>query len=262
MTRRRTAAGHFAIRRAAALAATALALVPPGAHATTATLTAKFVPERLGARATLDFGFAFGALPGQVPPPLTQIELRYPNNLGIAVSGLGLATCTPATLEAAGPQGCPPNAVMGRGSAYTGIVLGDTSVTETAPIAVVRTPDVDGHIAVLFSAEGTSPVDTRIVFPGLLLPASSPFGGEVSIGVPLVPTLPGAPYISVIHLSATLGPVGVTYYEHVAGRTLAYRPKGILLPTRCPKRGFPFAAEFRFEDGTRATAVTEIPCPR
>jgi hypothetical protein len=85
---------------------------------------------------------------------------------------------------------------MGRCSAYTGIVLGTTPITETAPIAVIRTPDQDGHLSVLFSAEGTTPVDTRIVFPGLLLPASSPFGGLVSIGVPLVPTLPGAPYIT------------------------------------------------------------------
>jgi hypothetical protein len=245
------------------LAAALLGVCIPGVvcAAPSAKLSAAFVPERLGGRATLDFGFSFSAAPGQVPPPLTQIELRYPGNLGIALGGLGLATCTAHTLEASGPAGCPPDAVMGHGIAFTGIVLGTTPVTENAPITVLRTPDQEGHLAVLFSAEGTSPVDTRIVFPGLLLPAPLPFGGLVSIGVPLVPTLPGAPYISVIHLHATLGPIGVTYYEHVAGETLAYQPKGILLPNRCPRGGFPFSAQFTFVDDSTTSTRTTVPCP-
>jgi hypothetical protein len=245
---------------AAVVAPTATAAT---AHAaTTATLSAAFTPERLGRRSTLDFGFSFTAPAGQVPPPLTQIELRYPNNLGIALSGLGLATCTAQTLEASGPSACPTDAVMGHGQALTGIVLGTTIITENAPITVVRAPNQEGRIELLFYSEGTTPVNTRIVFPGLLLPASAPFGGLVSIGVPLVPTLPGAPYISVIHLHATLGPIGVTYYEQVGGQTLAYQPKGILLPGRCPRSGFPFAAEFRFLDSSVAPAATAVPCPR
>jgi hypothetical protein len=236
--------------------------VPAAAGAeTVATLSAKFVPELLGRRSTLDFGFAFSAPPGQVPPPLTQIELRYPNNLGIALSGLGLATCTATTLFASGPGGCPPNSVMGHGQAYTGIVLGITPIRENAPITIVRAPNQGGHISLLFYAEGSTPVDTHIVFPGILLPANSPFGGLVSIGIPLVPTLPGAPYISVIHLRSTLGPIGVTYYEQLGGVTLAYTPRGILLPNRCPRGGFPFAATFSFLDGSQASAHTAIRCP-
>ena len=229
--------------------------------APSAKLQAKFIPEQLGGRTTLEFGFAFTASPGQVPPPLTQIELRYPDKLGLGLSGLGLATCTAKTLEATGPSGCPPNSVMGYGSALTGVVLGSTTVSESAPITMLRTPDQQGHLAVLFSAEGTTPVDTRIVFPGLLLPAPAPFGGQVSVGVPLVPTLPGAPYISVIQLHATIGPRMVTYYEQAGGKTLAYQPKGILLPTGCPKRGFPFAAQFSFLDGSVASARSTVPCP-
>jgi hypothetical protein len=238
-------------------------LLTGAAHATTAAkLTAKFIPERLGGRTTLEFGFSFTSPPGQVPPPLTQIELRYPDRLGLGLSGLGLSTCTAHTLEASGPSKCPPNSVMGYGAAFTGVVLGTTTITETAPITILRTPDQQGRLAVLFSAEGTTPVDTRIVFPGLLLPAPAPFGGQVSVGVPLVPTLPGAPYISVIRLHATIGPRMVTYYEHAGGTTLAYRPLGILLPKRCPHRGFPFAAQFRFVDGSITPANTAIPCPR
>ncbi len=253
----------IALRRAPALLLVALSLgLPAAAHASTgATLSAAFTPEKLGRRTTLHFGFSFSAAPGQVPPPLTQIELRYPNNLGIALSGLGLATCAPAILTELGPSGCPSNSIMGRGEAYTGIVLGITPIRENAPIWIVRAPDQEGRLSVLFYSEGSTPVDTHIEFPGILLPANAPFGGVVSIGIPLVPTLPGAPYISVIHLHATLGPIGVTYYEHVGGVTLAYTPKGILLPKSCPRGGFPFAATFNILDGSEAKAGTAIPCP-
>jgi hypothetical protein len=226
-----------------------------------ARLGAAFLPERLGRATTLEFAFSFTAPAGQVPPPLTQIELRYPDNLGLGLSGLGLATCTAEILDASGPSGCPPDSVMGYGAALTGIVLGATIITESAPITILRSPDQEGHLAVLFSAEGTTPVDTRIVFPGLLLPALAPFGGVVSVGVPLVPTLPGAPYISIIRLRATIGPQKVTYYEQAGGRTLAYQPKGILLPHSCPRRGFPFAAQFSFVDGSHTSARTAATCP-
>lgn len=238
-------------------------LAPAAARATVpARLSAHFTPLRLGQRTTLAFGFAFAAPPGQVPPPLTEVQLRYPNNLGIGLSGLGLARCDARTLEARGPAGCQPNSVMGYGVAYTGIVLGTTPIRESAPITIVRAPNSgDGALTLLFYAEGTAPVETKVVFPGLLLPAHSPFGGLVSIPIPLVPTLPGAPYISVIHLRATIGPIGVTYFEKVAGVTLAYKPRGILLPPACPRGGFPFAARFGFSDGTFSTASTAIPCP-
>lgn len=235
-------------------------LAAPAQAAVSAKLSASFKPNRLNERTTLLFGFSFSTPPGQVPPPLVQIELRYPNYVGFGLSGMGLETCEAHTLEASGPTGCPTSAVMGYGHALTGIVLGTTTITENAPITILRAPDDRGRLGLLFYSEGTTPVNTRIVFPGVLLPASAPFGGLVSIGIPLVPTLPGAPYISVIHLHATLGPAGVVYYERVGGATLAYHPRGILLPKRCPSSAFPFAARFLFDDGTRATARTTVPC--
>ncbi|HEY1687472.1 MAG TPA: hypothetical protein VGF95_01255 [Solirubrobacteraceae bacterium] len=231
------------------------------ARATTAAkLEAAFLPDQLGSRTTLEFGFSFSAPPGQVPPPLTQIELRYPNNLGIALSRLGIAECTAKILETSGPRGCPADSVMGYGVVYTGIVLGSSTVTELAPITIFRAMNSE-HLALLFYAEGTHPVVTDIVFPGLLLSAAEPFGGKVSIGVPLVSTLPGAPYVSVIHLHATIGPREVTYYEKVGGITLAYKPAGILLPPTCPPKGFPFSAVFTFSDGSRTRAQTDASCP-
>lgn len=227
---------------------------------TPVTLNASFRPMALGKRTTLEFGFRFKAPSGQVPEPLTGIELRYPSNLGLGLSGLGLATCDTATMEADGPGGCSPNAVMGFGEVLTGVVLGTQIVSEVAPITIMRAPDKEGRLAVLFYAEGTQPVDARIIFPGLLLPSRGPFGGVVNIGVPLVETLPGAPYVSVIDLHSTIGPKKVVYYEQVDGHTLAYQPRGILLPPRCPAGGFPFAARFLFNNETSASAKTTIPC--
>lgn len=236
-------------------------LTAPASADTGARLSASFSPNRLGGRTTLNFGFSLSAPPGQVPPPLTQIQLRYPRNLGIDLSGLGLATCTAQILTTSGPRACPPNSVMGYGVVSTGIILGSTIITENAPITILRAPyNSRSNLALLFYAEGTKPVSTDTVFSGLLVPAPMPFGGQVNIGVPLVETLPGAPYISVTHLHATLGPDGVTYYERVAGVTLAYKPLGILLPPRCPHGGFQFSAEFAFENGSHAKAHTAVGC--
>jgi hypothetical protein len=242
----------------------AVTLLAPSISAgadTRARLAASFTPNKLGARTTLDFGFSFSAPPGQVPPPLTQVQLRYPSNLGIDLSGLGQATCTVQILAASGPRACPPNAVMGHGVVLTGIVLGTTIISEEAPITILRAPyDRRSNLALLFYAEGTVPVSSDIVFSGLLVPAPMPFGGQVNIGVPLVATLPGAPDISVVNMKAALGPKGVIYYEKVGGATLAFHPDGILLPARCPRGGLRFAARFTFADGSHASAHTSVRC--
>jgi hypothetical protein len=225
------------------------------------TLSASFTPERLGRRTTLHFGFRIDAGTGRTPPALTEVDLSYPNDLGIALSGLGLATCTEATLQSAGLAGCPADSIMGHGAALAEITLGREVVRESAPLTILRASDQEGHIALIFSAVGTLPLAASVVFPGVLLPAPAPFGGLLSIAVPLIPSVPGAPYVALVQLSSTLGPSGIVYYEQVGGRTLAYQPPGILLPDSCPSGGFPFAAEFSFADGSRASAQTSVPCP-
>jgi hypothetical protein len=237
------------------LAAPATAIAGPSA-----TLSAAFVPLRLGHRTTLSFAFSISA-GGALPPPLTGVRLSYPANLGIGLSGLGLATCGETELQALGPAGCPANAIMGYGAARAELALGPNVVGESAPITILRAPDSEGHIALLLYATGTTPVAARAVLPGVLLAAPAPFGGLVSIAVPLIASVPGAPDVALVRLRATLGPAGVTYFESVAHQTLAYRPTGILLPATCPRGGFPFAAELSFADGSAASAHTAVPCP-
>jgi hypothetical protein len=237
-----------------------LACATGASGATTATLSASFHPYRLGLRSTLQFGFAFKTASQQIPPPLTQIELRYPADIGIYTSEMGLANCEAANLEAGGPRACPADSVMGYGVVQTGVTLGDTIVYESSVITIFRAPFDGRHFALLFFAEGHEPVVTNVVFPGLLLSASEPFGGRVSIGVPLVETLPGAPYVSVLRMHATIGPEKVTYFKRAGGITFAFRPRGIALPRRCPRAGFPFQASFTFSDGTHALARTVVRC--
>lgn len=255
-------------RRSAALVvcgcAFALGVSATGARAqTTAQLHASFQPYRLGERTTLQFEFAFSAATGEDPPPLIEMQLRYPRGINFFLNNLGIRRCAETVLEASGPAGCPRDSVMGYGVVRTGIVLGDTPVEESSPITILRAPERDGHLALLFFAEGTQPVVTNVIFSGVLLSAAEPFGGKVQIGVPLVATLPGAPYVSVLHLHATIGPEHLTYYHDVSGVSLAFRPQGILLPPSCPRSdGFPFAANFTFSDGTHALAETTVQCPQ
>jgi hypothetical protein len=248
---------------AAVLASACLPALPTPADATeTATLSATLTPEHLGEGTTIGFGFRIAAPDHKAPAPLTEISLRYPNNLGIALSGLGLATCSAQGLLVLGHLGCPPNSLMGYGTAIAEIPLGPVIVHETAQVTIYRAPTSDGHYALLIDAISQSPVDADILLPGLLLPAPNPFGGGISITVPAVPSIPEAPNVAVVQLNATLGPRHILYYEQLHGKTVAYRPKGILLPDTCPRGGFPFAAELGFEDGSHTRAKTTVPCPR
>jgi hypothetical protein len=215
----------------------------------------------LGQGTTLEFSAQIAASNGRVPPPLTELDVRYPGVLGVAVGELGLATCSKKRVEAFGPEGCPADSRMGEGSALAEIPIGPEVLQETASVAIFRAPEQDGHLALLLYATGLSPVFAQIAFPGLLLPAPAPYGARIHIDVPLVPSLPEGPDVSVVQMHATLGPRGLTYYEHVRGRLVPYKPQGILLPKKCPRNGFAFSATFAFLDGSHANARTSVPCP-
>ena len=252
-----------ALRKAGlTFAAIALICTPTAASASPAVrLSARFTPNLLGHSAAIDFGFRIAERTGEVPPPLTEVDLRYPGELGIATSGLGIATCSSATIEALGPAGCAADSVMGYGSAVTAIPYGTQVFEEPSKVTIVRGPDEEGHLAFLLHATGKDPIISQLTFPALLLPSSAPFGEMLRARIPLIPTFPGEPDAAVIRMHATLGPPGVIYNERVGKRIVTYHPPGILLPDRCPRGGFPFAARLGFLDGHHAVAHTVVPCP-
>lgn len=224
-------------------------------------LTAALTPERLGAGTTIHFGFTVLVPPGKVPVPMSQIDLLYPEGLGIATSGLGIATCEAAVLEAQGPPGCPPDSVLGYGYGVVEVPFGPQILQETTRTTTFMAPVHDGRLGLLFEAYGEAPVAAELVFPGLVLPAAGPFGGDLNALLPPVPTLPEAPNAALVKLTTTLGPSHITYFEFRKGQTIPYHPQGILLPTRCPRGGFRFAARFVFADGTHTTAEATVACP-
>jgi hypothetical protein len=223
-------------------------------------LHATFTPEQLGHGTTVGFAFQITAPSQRVPSPLTGIEVDYPLELGFALSELGLANCFTQTLEIFGPQGCPANSLMGHGTALAEIAIGPSILHETANVDVFRTTNHQ-HLELLIYATGSTPVSAQIVFPAVILPAPAPFGGRLDMSIPLVPSLPGAPDVAVVQFRSTLGPLDLSYDEHIHGHIVKYKPKGIPLPDHCPRRGFPFTAKFRFMDGTSAIASTTVPCP-
>jgi hypothetical protein len=239
---------------------------PPDAAAAIAQpkakLSAALSPERLGQGTTIIFSFTITTTTGQVPSPLTALNLYYPANLGIATSGLGLETCSAATLEHEGPEGCPSQSRMGYGRGLVEIPFGPEILKEPTQTLIFMTHVHEGHIGLLFYADGRLPVSAQIVFHGLVLPAPAPFGGDLATTFPLVPTLPEAPNAAVVQLRSTIGPLHLTYYEHSHGRYLPYHPRGIILPRTCPRNGFRFAASFAFENGSHTSARTAVPCPR
>lgn len=247
---------------ALAAAACVCACLPGAAWASqTAKLDVKLTPERLGAGTTIVFGFKIAGPSGQVPSPLTEIDLRYPADLGISTSGLGFESCLPATLEALGPEGCPADSRMGYGSALVEVPFGPEVIHETATTQAFMAPVTNGRLALLFYADGQSPISAQLVFPAVIAPAPAPFGGSLNTTLPLVPSVPEAPDAAVVRLRSTIGPLNLTYYEKVRGRFVGYKPKGIVLPRTCPRGGFPFAADFSFQDRTGTTAATRVPCP-
>ena len=222
--------------------------------ATTTTMSAAFAPDRLGAAATVSFGFQIAA-GDQAPALLTGMDFRYPVNLGIATSGLGVAACPPARLEAYGPAACPANSRMGYGSALVEIPIGPELVRETARVVLLAGPSPDGYLHLLVSATGRSPVIARIVLSTRLLP------GRLQLAVPPIPSLPEAPYVSVTEMHITLGG-NLTYYETVRRRSIPYHPAGIGLPDTCPRGGFRFTSTLAFLDGESASTRTVVACPR
>lgn len=226
------------------------------------TLAAKLTPERLGAGTTIVFDLKIHTPRGATPRPVSAIDLLFPAGVGLIDSGLGLATCAPATLEALGPSGCPPDALMGRGRAQVDIPVGPETIGETGYITTWLAPVQEGHVAMLFFAEGRSPIAAQLIFTSELLEAGTPYGGSLNTTIPPIPSLPDAPNAAIVQMHATIGPEGITYYTRARHRRVAYRPDGLRLPRSCPRGGFPFAVVVGFSDGGRALARAFVSCPR
>jgi hypothetical protein len=220
-----------------------------------------FQPDRLGASTTIGFGLVVTNTNGGVPAAVTRLDLRFPAGINTNTSELGLGICQPLTLMLQGPEGCPSNSRVGFGTAFVEVAVGETLVQESTSITTFFGPPKTAD-EVLFYANGSSPVDAQLVFPAQLKSQTKGiYGGELEANVPLIESWPNGPYVVLTRLESTIGPSHLTYYIHSHGKTQAFHPKGIAVPTTCPRKGFPFAAELTFTDGTEVTATHRVPCP-
>jgi hypothetical protein len=224
---------------------------------------ARFNPYKLGASTTLTLGFHVASTSGALPSPLIHVTALLPKGLGFAGSTLGVATCESAALLARGPGGCPPNALMGVGTAEFEVPFGPEILRETTYVTTVMAPSVGAHTNLLVYAEGRMPIAASVVFTGALREGDlgSQFGTLIESTVPLVPAAPGGPDVSIIRFQTTFGPAHLTYYRYVHGKRTGYHPVGMTVPGRCPRGGFPFAASFAFADGTEVSSKLKLPCP-
>jgi hypothetical protein len=244
------------------LALLSFACLPANGQATpTVKLHASFSPERLGQSTTIGFGFTIKNPDGTLPPPLTHLALRIPKGVDYTSTDLGLAICKPKNLIAKGLSGCSPNSRLGFGKALVEVPFGTGSGREIPHIDALMGPEHNGNTVVIFYADGREPVFAQLVFQGELLPDSGPFSSDLSTTIPLIPSVPNGPPVSILNVESTIGPKNLLYERRVHGRVVHYRPRGVSLPEHCPHGGFRFVGDFSFQDGSTAHTTYAVPCP-
>jgi hypothetical protein len=86
---------------------------------------------------------------------------------------------------------------------------------------------------------------------------SAPFGEELTIPFPPIPTLPGAPDGSLVDFSLTIGGGALAAHGRRGGGGNA---NAVLVPSSCPVGGLPFGAEFTYADGSHSVAEAAVTC--
>jgi hypothetical protein len=184
---------------------------------------------------------------GGFPPPITGVTFLAP--AGARIHPQGFTTCSTAILESHEVAHCPKKSVASSVGWVSGVVsFGGTRVHETLTLQAFFAPG--GELA--FYAEGTSPTVIEVMGKASFTYVGGGFGPKFSASVPLVETVPGAPYGVV---EAAKLKVGAAFMRD--GKLISYAT----LPKKCPKGGFPVQSELRFLIGEPVTVNTTMPCP-
>ncbi len=198
--------------------------------APTVKLKVAFDPNVTGERTTIELGLSIIGPQGAPPVPVTSLDLRLPAQMGLGSSSLGQANCEPASLIADGLGGCPGNARVGLGSATAVVPVGSVLVHETASLDVLVGPPGEDRVELLFYVQALRPVFGALILPSVVEEDTTPYGDSLDTSVPLVEAWPEGPDLALQTLVSSLGPKGLTYHDHVHGKTIAYRPSGIRVP--------------------------------
>ena len=184
---------------------------------------------------------------GGFPPPVTGGTFFAP--AGVKLHTQGFTTCSDAILESHEVTHCPKKSFASSIGSVSGVVsFGATRVHESLTLQGFFAPG--GELA--FYAEGRSPAVIEVMVKVSVTSGGSGFGPKYSASVPLVETVPGAPYgvVEAVKLK-----VGAAFMQ--GGKLISY----ITLPKKCPRGGFPIRLEVKFLIGEPVTVDTKMPCP-
>jgi hypothetical protein len=222
-------------------------------EATVGRISPSFTPNAPGAPTALNLTFSYTGPSHTEPEPVRRVVVHLPEGLGI-YPPRGSRTCSAARLQARGPSGCPAFAKVGSGSALVGAHLGTLNLSESATLTAWAGPEEAGNPTIDIAGQGLSPLEERVVINGVLEPDKLPYGMELILTIPPVPTLPTEPDASLLHFSMTLGSTHGKRGAH-GGVDLIHVPK------QCPAGGFPFAATFSYANGTSGSTNARVACP-
>jgi hypothetical protein len=251
-------------RSACFLAVLGLVLLTPSAASglPSVTLKAAFVPipgfagtgNIPGARAAARTEYRIsGTEYDGSPPPLIGADFYLPS--GTSLHAGGFPTCSKSTLEQVGPVKCAKGSAAGPIGTATGFVtFGGERVEESLEVSSFYAPG--GGIE--FFSDGHAPVSLEVLSSGHYtnLNGGGGYGPELVAEIPLVASVPGAPYASFKSIGETVG-----------GSDESPEPTLYRVPKMCPSGGLPFKAEVTFaENGelSRPEVVSTIykaPCP-
>jgi hypothetical protein len=192
---------------------------------------------------------------GGFPPPLIGVSTFLPT--GTVLHPQGFTTCPRKTVfEEKAPENCPKASLAGLGRVLGVVAFGKTRVPEEAELFTFFAPG--GGLE--FFTFGHSPTTLEVPSEGhyVHLGGSGGFGPEFIAPVPLVETVPGAPYASVEAIDFK---IAAAYRKH--GKPVYYGT----VPKKCPKGGFPLKSELIFAGlggltEQRVTTSYKAPCPK
>jgi len=183
---------------------------------------------------------------GGFPPPLTGVEIFVPS--GFELHPQGFPICPQPVLESHEVANCPKLSQLATGSASGVVSFGASRVHETLSLQGFFA--AGGRLA--YYAEGTSPSLIEILEFGTVTGAGGVFGHKYTAPVPLVTTVPEAPYAVVLSIHLR---IGAAYRQGT--RVIPY----VTLPTRCPKSGLPTRVRLSFLTGAPVQIDLALPCP-
>jgi hypothetical protein len=217
---------------------------------TSEVIVPSLAPNHLHAKGSLTLTIRYLGGESGVPSPVRRSLLKLPAGLGLDIPTL--RSCSAARLRTHGASGCPPQAKIGSGRAVVEALAGSQLITERVALSIFLGPLRNFQPTFEVLGEGRTPLQKRVVFSGVVTPDHAPYGEELQLDIPAIPTLPLEPEASIVALTLTVG---------TRSHPPAREANAVVMPASCPAGGFPFAAESTYADGSTGTSLATAVCP-